>query len=220
MSRQPPHLRLKAFDDALRGKYGPILVGCDDSGRGSWAGPLAVGAVILPVDCELPGLNDSKKMSREARDELAAKIKELALAWNVCFIAADEIDAKSITWANTVAMKRACEACTAAVEKPADYYIVDNTTRFPLRPALVIPKGDGTSLSVAAASVLAKTERDALMVELSKKYPQYGWDESKGYVNEAHVAAVKLHGLVDGIHRKSYKIVGINRPQQITLTDL
>jgi len=221
MTNIRPHSRMKEYDDELRKKYGPLLMGVDDSGRGAFAGPLAIGAVILPENCEIVGLNDSKKLSESARLALTEAIKDVAIAWSVKFVHAPEIDEKGITWANTQATKQACIECFGKIHKPTvDIFVADNTIYFPYKPAIVIPKGDGTSLSVAAASVLAKTLRDLYMVELSKEHPEYGWSESKGYVNQAHKEAVVKHGMVDGIHRKSYKISGLNKPHQITLLDM
>lgn len=216
-----PHSRMKAYDDELRKHYGPLLMGVDDSGRGAFAGPLAIGAVILPVECEIIGLNDSKKLGEDARIALTEAIKKVALAWSVKFVYAPEIDEKGITWANTQATKQACVECFGKIHKPTvDIFVADNTTYFPYKPAIVIPKGDATSLSVAAASVLAKTLRDLHMIELSEIHPEYGWADSKGYVNDFHKDAVRKHGMIDGIHRKSYKITGLNKPHQITLLDL
>lgn len=217
----PPHIKLKAFDDKLRHEYGALLLGCDDAGRGAWAGPLAIGAVILPEDCEIEGLNDSKKLNEDARFRLAEKIKEVAIAWSVQFVHARDIDAKGISWANTQATKKACIDCFKKIHKPTvDIFVADNTLYFPFKPAIVIPKGDSTSLSVAAASVLAKTERDLYMIELGHKHPGYGFEDSKGYINDAHKDAVKKLGMIEEVHRKSYKISGFNKPKQTTLGDL
>lgn len=216
-----PHTKMKAYDDAMREKYGDLLLGVDDSGRGCWAGPLAIGAVILPKGCDIIGLNDSKKLNEETRIQLTEEIKKVAIAWSVKFVDAPEIDTKGVTWANTQATKQACVECFKKIHKPTvDIFVADNTMYFPYKPAIVISKGDSTSLSVAAASVLAKTLRDALMVELAKEHPEYGWAESKGYINDIHKEAVKKHGLVKGIHRESYKVTGFNKSHQITLMDL
>jgi ribonuclease HII len=216
-----PHDKLKAYDDDIRLQYGSLLMGVDDAGRGAFAGPLAIGCVILPEDCEIVGLNDSKKLNEETRLKLAETIKNIAIAWSVQFVHAKEIDEKGITWANTQATKKACIECFGKIHKPTvDIFVADNTIYFPYKPAIVIPKGDATSLSVAAASVLAKTVRDLYMVELSEQYPHYGWAENKGYVNEYHKNSVIKHGMVEGIHRKSYKITGVNKPHQITLSDM
>lgn len=221
MTHIRPCVRMKAYDDNIREQYGDLLLGCDDSGRGAFAGPLAIGAVILPKDCEIEGLNDSKKLNEETRIKLTEQIKKAAVAWSVKFVHAPEIDTKGLTWANTQATKQACIECFKKIHKPTvDIFVADNTMYFPYKPAIVIPKGDSTSLSVAAASVLAKTLRDAYMVELSEQYPEYGWSDSKGYINEIHKEAVRQHGIIKGIHRESFKVSGINRPQQITLLDL
>lgn len=221
MSNKDAHQNLANFDNKLREEYGPLLMGIDDAGRGAWASVLAIGAVILPENCEIIGLNDSKKLSEDKRFALAEIIKSIALAWSVEFIEAPEIDKNGVNWANTQAIKRSYKKCLNQIQKTnVDIFVADNMSYFPFQPAIVIPKGDSSSLSVAAASVLAKTERDLHMIELSKQYPQYGWAESKGYVNETHKEAVRQYGLVSGIHRKSYKISGINKPHQITLVDL
>lgn len=221
MTNIRPHIKMKAYDDKLRNQYGPLLMGVDDSGRGAFAGPLAIGAVILPKDCDITGLNDSKKLNEESRLRLTEEIKNIAIAWSVCFIHAPEIDKKGVSWANTQATKKACIECFKKIKLPTvDIFVADNTPYFPYKPAIVIPKGDGTSLSVAAASVLAKTIRDAYMIELAAKYPEYKFEESKGYINDIHKEAVKKYGIIKGIHRESYQVSGINRPRQISLDDI
>jgi ribonuclease HII len=197
--------RLKAFDDELREQYGSIIVGCDEAGRGSLAGPIAACAVVLPANQRINGLDDSKKLSHVKRLQLSKIIKEVALSWHVEMIEADEIDEKGLTWANSQVMLRAAQKVTEDLGK-IDLYIIDQSPKFELKPHIMMPKADGISLSVAAASVLAKTTRDLLMIELNKTYTGYDLDNSKGYISPAHKEGIEKRGLVKGLHRFSYNI--------------
>ncbi len=210
-----PHERLKAYDDQMRHKYGPAICGTDECGRGSWASCIAAGAVILPEGVSIPGLNDSKLLTSDKREELCQIIKKVALAWSVVFVEADEIDSRGLTWANVAVMQRACQQVGEQIQTPIDLYIVDQSPRFRLHPYVMIPKADSTSLSVAAAAVLAKVTRDAHLVELSKTHPGYGWDENKGYINQQHIDAVNKLGTVPGLHRLSYNVKGVTVKKEV-----
>lgn len=180
----------------------PVAIGLDEVGRGSMAGPLAVGAVILPMDDPIAGLNDSKKLSPEEREILAAQIRERAIAWHVEYIDPRTIDDIGIT----ASLKRAFRGAVQAVEEQGvriDAILLDgNPLHLDEREANIV-KGDARCAPIAAASIVAKVERDALMTALSNEYPQYGFDSNKGYGTEAHRSALAEHGLSD-IHRKSF----------------
>lgn len=200
----------------------------------SWAGPISAGAVILPAGAQIPGLDDSKKMTRESREAAAVRIKEVALGWAVAFVGVDEINAVETTpmnWANGEVMRRAAEGALVMLRSlqpgaEADLYVLDQFSqrdRSPascLEPYVMASKMDGTSLSVAAASVLAKVGRDALMVELHEKYPEYGLDVNKGYVRQDHVDAVIAHGRKPALHRMSYQVAGVNKPKRVGILEL
>ena len=187
------------YDAALRETY-PVFCGVDEAGRGPLAGDVYAAAVILPPDTVIPGLNDSKKMSEARREQLAPIIKEKALAWAIGSATVAEIEQINILQAALLAMRRAVEALTM---KP-DFALVDGNQL----PALTVETGtlihgDAVSASIAAASVLAKTARDASLRELDQKYPQYGFAAHKGYGTKAHYAAIEKHGTCPA-HRPSF----------------
>lgn len=180
----------------------PLTAGCDEAGRGCLAGPVFAAAVVWPVEKELPGLNDSKQLSAKQREALRVHIEENALAWAVASSDAQEIDRVNILQASILAMHRAVEMLSL---KP-EFLLIDGN-RF--KPYFGIPhrcevKGDGKFACIAAASVLAKTHRDAYMQGLSKSYPAYGWEKNKGYPTKLHRKAIALHGLTKE-HRLSFK---------------
>lgn len=170
-----------------------FLAGVDEAGRGPLAGPVTAGAVILPSDVDIPELRDSKKLSEKKRDALAPKVRELALAYAVVHVSAQEIDEINILQASLVAMER----CIEQLGVKAEAVLVDGNKKMPnykgIQMSLV--KGDDKSLCVAAASILAKTERDAYMYELDEKYPEYGFAKHKGYPTKAHMEVVAELGL-------------------------
>lgn len=180
-----------------------LTCGVDEAGRGPLAGPVYAAAVILHADRPLPGLADSKKLSERARDRLAPLIREHALAWAVAFASVEEIDALNILQATLLAMRRAVESLAL---RP-DEVLVDGThcPRIDL-PARAVIKGDSTVAAISAASILAKTARDAEMQRLHLLYPQYGLDRHKGYPTAEHLAALREHG-VTGIYRRSFRPV-------------
>ncbi|HTX92343.1 MAG TPA: ribonuclease HII [Anaerolineales bacterium] len=180
------------------------LAGIDEAGRGAWAGPVAAGAVVLPPDPSLletlSGVRDSKLMTPLARQSWAPRIREAALGWGVGFASAEEIDALGILPATKLAALRALAGL-----RP-DYLLTDFLVFRDLDlPQTALVKGDRRSLSVAAASVLAKTARDALMVELDGTYPGYGFARHKGYGTSIHQEAIRCRGMCD-IHRRSFAI--------------
>ena len=200
-------LLLAAYDEVLRREYGPLLCGVDECGRGAWASCLMAGAVVLAPDAVLPGLNDSKKLDKAERERLAELIKKTALAWAVCGVSAEDIDMFGLTAANRNAMLGAATAVRDALEWNVNLYVIDQAPSFSLSPHKMLAKADSTSLCVAAASVVAKVERDALMAEMDTAYPGYNFATNKGYVRDGHVAAVNRLGLYP-IHRASYKVKG------------
>jgi len=183
------------------------VAGLDEAGRGALAGPVAVGAVILPPDAHLirtlAGVRDSKQMTPRQRDLCAPRIRETALSWNVAYASSKEIDQLGIVSATRLAATRALETLIP--------YPVLLLTDFRLElpeselPQTSLPKGDARCLSIAAASVLAKTARDAFMRELDDQYPGYGLGQNKGYGTQAHRSALKRLGY-SPIHRESFTL--------------
>lgn len=198
--------KLLEFDQKLRKQYGPCLVGIDEAGRGAGASVIVAAAVCLPPNTIIEGLNDSKQLTPEKRIELDKQIRNKALAFDIQEISAEQIDTKGIQWANKHVMLRAAHAVQDKLNREVDLYIVDESPCTRLDPMVKFPKADGKSLSVAAASVLAKVYRDALMDELAKIYPNYHLDISKGYLTPEHKEAIQKFGLIKGLHRFSYNI--------------
>ena len=178
-----------------------LEAGCDEAGRGPLAGPVFAAAVIMPKDFYHPLLNDSKKMSQKAREELRPIIERESLAWAVVEVSAEEIDSLNILWASVEGMHRAIRQLSV---KP-EFILVDGNKFKPLDgiPYNTVVHGDATYTSIAAASVLAKTYRDDRMKELALKYPQYGWERNMGYPTKEHIEAIKQWGY-SPYHRKSF----------------
>ena len=177
-----------------------LICGVDEAGRGPLCGPVVAAACILPDGCAIPGLNDSKKLTEKKREALFPIIKERAIAFSIGIATPKEIDEINILNADMLAMRRAIEGLPVA----ADIAIVDgNIARNLPIPAVTLIKGDAISMSVAAASVLAKVTRDHICLEDDAKYPQYGIAKHKGYSTKAHMDAVRLYG-PSPIHRKSF----------------
>jgi ribonuclease HII len=177
------------------------VAGVDEAGMSPLAGPVVAAAVVLPPGCRLPGVDDSKKLDAATRERLAPVIRSAAIAWGVGRAAPEEIDAINIHRAGLLAMRRAVEALGLV----PDALLVDGKYRIGLLagPEEAIIGGDGKSLSIAAASILAKTTRDALMVELDARYPGYGFAQHKGYPVRAHVEALERLGPCP-VHRRSF----------------
>lgn len=194
---------LYAFERSfLPNAGGGVVVGLDEVGRGPLAGPLAVGAVVLPESPLIEGLNDSKQLSPERREAIAEQVKHDAIAWCVEYVAPAEIDALGMS----ACLRRAFSRALAHVEQMgarADVVLVDgNPLHIDPREVNVV-KGDAKCASIAAASIIAKTERDALMCELANRYPEYGFDQNKGYGSKQHADAIRQHGL-SPVHRASF----------------
>jgi ribonuclease HII len=177
-----------------------LVAGVDEAGAGPLAGPVTAAAVILPIDRAPPGVNDSKQLSEAARDALAPLIRELAVAWAVASCTPEEIDRHNIRQACLIAMRRAVDA----LSPKAQAVVVDYRSLPDLRlPQTPITKGDTLSLSIGAASILAKTSRDAVMLAADAEYPQYGFARHKGYGTPEHLDALRRHGPCP-LHRRSY----------------
>ena len=179
---------------------GRLICGVDEAGRGPLAGPVFAAAVILDPCNPIDGLADSKKLTERARERLAPMIRERALAWAVASATVEEIDAINILRATLLAMRRALESLAL---RP-DEVLVDGThcpqVDIPVR---AIVRGDSTVAAISAASILAKTARDAEMLRLHELHPQYGLDRHKGYPTAAHLAALRSHGVI-AIYRRSF----------------
>lgn len=177
------------------------VCGVDEAGRGPLAGPVCAAAVILPDNCTIEGLNDSKKLSEKKREELYSVITEKAVAYSVCYGTLEEIEKLNILEATFLAMNRAIESLAV---KP-DFALIDGN-RVPKNikvPCETVIKGDSKSNSIAAASILAKVTRDRLLLEYDEKYPEYGFKSHKGYGTKAHYEAIRKYGVTD-IHRLSF----------------
>ena len=177
-----------------------LVCGIDEAGRGPLAGPVVAAAVILDPARPIEGLNDSKKLSEKKRVALAAEIREKAVAWCVAEANIEEIDRLNILHATMLAMQRAVAGL--AVSPTAALVDGNRCPRLEM-PVEAVVKGDGKIASIAAASILAKTVRDAGMLELHALYPQYGFDRHMGYPTAAHFAALQAHG-ASPVHRKSF----------------
>ncbi len=195
------------FETSLWESGVQTIAGLDEAGRGALAGPVAVGVVMLPnnpplLTSTLSGARDSKQMTPLERESLAPKIREVALAWAVGFAAPEEIDQQGIVRAVRLAALRALHQITLAPQ----YLLTDFRLELPQLdiPQRSILKGDARCLSIACASILAKTERDALMRQLDAQYPGYGLAKHKGYGTQAHRSAIERLGL-SPLHRKSFR---------------
>ncbi len=179
--------------------HGPVC-GVDEAGRGPLAGPVCAAAVILPLDCSIPGLNDSKKLTEKKREALFPIICEKAVAWGIGWASAEEIDEINILQATFLAMKRAVEE----LAPQPGWALIDGNRMPPLAiPGETVVKGDAQCASIAAASILAKVSRDRLLREWDEAYPQYGFGKHKGYGTKAHYEAIQAYGLLP-IHRRSF----------------
>lgn len=184
---------------------GLIEAGCDEAGRGCLAGSVYAAAVVLPVGYQNAQLNDSKKLTDHQRKALRTIIERDAVAWAVGIVTAQEIDEINILNASILAMHRALDQLKVRPEA----VIIDGNRFKPYGklPYTTIVKGDGKYLSIAAASILAKTYRDDYMDQLAEEYPQYDWQKNKGYPTKKHRQAIKEYGITP-YHRKSYNLLG------------
>lgn len=188
-----------------------IEAGCDEAGRGCLAGAVFAAAVILPKDFSSEKLNDSKQLSEKQRYALRPVIEQQALAWAVGIVTPEEIDRINILKASFLAMHRALDQLKL---RPGHLLIDGNRfTPYPDIPNTCVVKGDGKYLSIAAASILAKTYRDDYMMQLHEEYPFYDWDHNKGYPTVKHRNAIRINGITP-YHRKTFTLL----PEQLTIT--
>ena len=191
---------LWAIEDGCFAEGFQVVCGVDEAGRGPLAGPVCAAAVILPPHLQIPGLNDSKKLTDKRRRELMPVIKEQALAYGIAFATHEEIDQINILQATYLAMERAL----AQLNVKPDIALIDgNRAKDFGLPVKTVVHGDSLSASIAAASVLAKVTRDDLMLAMAEEYPQYGFEIHKGYGTKAHYAALTAHG-PSPIHRMTF----------------
>ena len=184
-----------------------IEAGCDEAGRGCLAGPVFAAAVILPKDYQNKSLNDSKKLSQKKRDALRIEIEKEAISWAVFEVSHEEIDRINILNASILAMQQA--ALKLAVEP--DFLLIDGNRFKPFSiPYECYIKGDGTYRSIAAASVLAKTHRDEIMMDFSLQYPEYKLDKNKGYPTKDHCEAILRYGYTE-FHRKTFHVKSLSQ---------
>ena len=194
------NINLWEIEDSLYAEGYKMICGVDEAGRGPLAGPVCAAAVILPKGLELPGLNDSKKLTDKKRRELFPIIKEQAIAYGIGLASHEEIDEINILQGTYLAMERAI----AQLYGKADFALIDgNRAKDFGLPVRTVVKGDSLSASIAAASVLAKVTRDDIMLEMAEKYPEYGFEVHKGYGTKAHYEALRAHGHSE-IHRLTF----------------
>ena len=188
------------IEDSLYGKGAQVICGVDEAGRGPLAGPVCAAAVILPKHLEIPGLNDSKKLTDKRRRELYPVIMQNALSYGIAFADHREIDEINILQATYLAMERALLQLTV---KPDVVLIDGNRAKDFGIPVQTVVHGDSLSANIAAASILAKVTRDNVMLEMAERYPQYKFEVHKGYGTKAHYEAITQHGPCP-IHRMTF----------------
>ncbi|MFG6373517.1 MAG: ribonuclease HII [Oscillospiraceae bacterium] len=198
-------MSLWEVENLYREKGYTAICGCDEAGAGPLAGPVYAAAVILPFGVDIPGLNDSKQLTEKMREALFPIIQETAVAWAIASVSAQEIDATDILTARMKAM----DLAISQLSPQADFALIDGNRDHGRGSAITLAhqcvvKGDSLSASIAAASILAKVSRDRVMVELDRRYPQYGFAKHKGYPTKAHKAAIAALGPCPE-HRRSYK---------------
>lgn len=179
-----------------------LIAGVDEAGRGPLAGPVCVASVILPDGAYLEKINDSKKLTDKVKDKLYDEIKEIAVAYSIVMVSHEEIDKLNILYAT---FKGMCDAVNGLSVKP-DYVLIDgNKIKGMELPHECVVKGDSKSISIAAASILAKVTRDRYMMKLDEKYPEYNFKKHKGYPTKDHYEALKKYGASE-VHRKSFNL--------------
>ena len=198
-------MSLWEVENLYREKGYTAICGCDEAGAGPLAGPVYAAAVILPFGVDIPGLSDSKQLTEKMREALFPIIQETAVAWAIASVSAQEIDATDILTARMKAM----DLAISQLSPQADFALIDGNRDHGRGSAITLAhqcvvKGDSLSASIAAASILAKVSRDRVMVELDRRYPQYGFAKHKGYPTKAHKAAIAALGPCPE-HRRSYK---------------
>lgn len=190
---------MTAFEKKAREQGYKWIAGTDEAGRGPLAGPVAAAAVILPDDFFLPGLDDSKKLTAKKREQFEEIIKQGAVSYSVCLVGPEEIDELNIYQASIKAMK----AAVAGLSPHPDYVLADAVKLDMPFPSEAIIKGDAKSISIAAASILAKNERDRFMKKIAEQFPAYGFEKNMGYGTKEHMEAIEKFGVTIH-HRKSF----------------
>jgi ribonuclease HII len=203
---------IKLYCVMLKSSYSgdKIEAGCDEVGRGCLAGPVVAAAVILPVDYQHKHLNDSKQLSKKRRNQIKEDILMHAISYAIAEISNEEVDKINVLQASFVGMHRALDQ----LDQTPEILLIDGNRFIPYReiPHQCIVKGDGKFMSIAAASVLAKTYRDDLMARLAKSYPEYGWERNVGYPTREHRDAIVKYGITP-YHRRSFRLL----PDQLEL---
>jgi ribonuclease HII len=196
---QDKFIEMNQFERNYREEGFQLIAGIDEVGRGPLAGPVVAAAVILPENFFLAGIDDSKKLSEKKRQEYDKMIRSEALAYSISMISADEIDEINIYEAT----KKAMYAAVAGLDPKPDFLLIDAMKLETPYPSDSIVKGDARSVSIAAASIVAKVARDELMKEISLSYPAYGFQQNMGYGTKEHIQAIQQHGITP-YHRKSF----------------
>lgn len=190
-------------DLTMERRIGGIVAGCDEAGRGSWAGPIVAAAIILPADIILPGVNDSKTINKKNHRALAEMIMEKALAVGIGVASSKFIDEKGVNYANQYVIQKAVENLSIT----PDYILIDGGSQQKIDtdiPQEEIEKGDQKSLSIASASIIAKSVHDELMKQYAVQYPEYNWNNNAGYGSMDHKYAINKYGICE-YHRQSFK---------------
>ena len=196
---------LYKYEKELWNKNIKYIGGVDEVGRGPLIGPVVTACVVLSEDFRLDGLTDSKKLTEKKREEFFDYIINNCIAYGIGECSPEEIDKYNILEATKIAMKKAINKVKKQIN--LEYVLIDGNMKFDLDiPYLSIVKGDSKSISIAAASVVAKVTRDRMLIELDKKYPMYGYKDHKGYPTKKHIEAIYKYGLIDG-YRKTFKPV-------------
>ena len=197
-------IEMKRYEDALTQKGAIFIAGVDEVGRGPLAGPVVAAAVILPLDFDILGIDDSKKLSQKKRNEMDILIRESAIAYGFGMCNERVIEEINILEATKLAMKEAIHEAEKMLDARIDHILLDALTLRDLdRPQTAIVHGDCLSVSIAAASIIAKVARDAMMIEYSQMYPHYCFEQNKGYGTAAHYMGIQEHGICQ-IHRRSF----------------
>lgn len=192
-----------SFEEQARRRGAECIAGVDEVGRGPLFGPVVAAAVILPVACKLAGLKDSKQLTESKRERLAHAIRSQAISWAISTVDAATIDRINIRQATLLAMRQAVEQ----LQPSADFLLIDGRDTIAWEgPQMAIIKGDAASMSIAAASVLAKVYRDQMLIDLDREYPGYGLARHKGYPCPTHIAALRQLGPTP-LHRQSFQPV-------------
>jgi len=207
------------FEHAARAEGASLIAGVDEVGRGPLFGPVVAAAVVLPAGADLPGLNDSKKLSEEERERFDALVRQMAVAWSVAEVDVQTIDRINILQASRLAMKIAVESLSRQGCAP-DHLLIDGNQKIDaVCRQTTIVQGDARSMSIAAASVIAKVHRDRLLCELDGRYPGYGLARNKGYSTPEHKSALLRLGITE-MHRRSFQPVADLYEAEIEAMDI